>query len=367
MAKPSNLIDFSQKASIVHNNRYDYSKSIYKSTHTKLEIICSIHGSFFSSPANHLKGSGCRECGLIARQSTNLTRYGVKFVQQSPDIKIKGKITCLEKYGVEFSGQSTNNTNKRKQTMINKYGVEHNSKCVSTLEARKSTSLKRYGVDHPWKSTQVKEQIKSVWLERYGVDHPWKSIEVKEKAKNTCLEKYGVKYATQRNLCNILPLLQDSEWLYHQYLTLGKNTTSISKELGIHHSSVWNYLMTHDIKIKQTIGYSYDCILWLESTMKKEGIHIRHALNGGEYKIPGTRYKADGYCEETNTIYEFYGDYWHGNPEVYDSTAMNKVIGKPMGELYQKTIKRETQLILLGYNIIVTWENNWNNLNRKSI
>ena len=42
--------------------------------------------------------------------------------------------------------------------------------------------------------------------------------------------------------------------------------------------------------------------------------------------IPMSNYKADGYCKETNTVYEFNGDYFHGNPTIYDQTDENKLI-----------------------------------------
>lgn len=40
--------------------------------------------------------------------------------------------------------------------------------------------------------------------------------------------------------------------------------------------------------------------------------NIRYALNGGELFIG--RYAVDGYEEETRTVYEIYGCYWHGCP-----------------------------------------------------
>ena len=63
-------------------------------------------------------------------------------------------------------------------------------------------------------------------------------------------------------------------------------------------------------------NYSKKSIRWLEYVSKKENINIQHALNGGEYKI-GT-YRVDGYCKEKNTCYEFLGDYFHGNPKVFE-------------------------------------------------
>jgi hypothetical protein len=49
-------------ANIKHNNRYNYSKSIYKTVATKLTITCSIHGDFLQTPNGHLRGNGCPKC-----------------------------------------------------------------------------------------------------------------------------------------------------------------------------------------------------------------------------------------------------------------------------------------------------------------
>ena len=38
--------DFIKEASIIHNNRYDYSNVIYINQNTKVKIICPIHGEF---------------------------------------------------------------------------------------------------------------------------------------------------------------------------------------------------------------------------------------------------------------------------------------------------------------------------------
>lgn len=54
--------EFIIRAKQVHGNLYDYSKVVYKSMHENVEIICSIHGSFFQTPSNHLRGAGCSLC-----------------------------------------------------------------------------------------------------------------------------------------------------------------------------------------------------------------------------------------------------------------------------------------------------------------
>ena len=52
-----------------HNNKYDYSKVIYKGAKDKVEIVCPIHGSFWQTPDDHIrKGHGCPQCGKENRK-----------------------------------------------------------------------------------------------------------------------------------------------------------------------------------------------------------------------------------------------------------------------------------------------------------
>lgn len=103
-------------------------------------------------------------------------------------------------------------------------------------------------------------------------------------------------------------------------------------------------------------GYSNKQIKWLESIMKAEGITIQYALSpNGEFKIANIG-KVDGHCIENNTVYEYHGDFWHGNPKIYNAENINPVSGKTYGELYQNTINRDQNIRNLGYNLIVKWE-----------
>jgi hypothetical protein len=46
-----------------HGDRYDYSKVQYVDSHVQIEIVCRKHGPFNQTPAHHLNGQGCRQCG----------------------------------------------------------------------------------------------------------------------------------------------------------------------------------------------------------------------------------------------------------------------------------------------------------------
>ena len=57
-----NNLDFIEKAIELHGNKYNYFKVDYTNMHTKIIIICSKHGEFLQTPANHLKQAGCPIC-----------------------------------------------------------------------------------------------------------------------------------------------------------------------------------------------------------------------------------------------------------------------------------------------------------------
>ena len=54
--------DFIKKAKEKHGDRYDYSKTQYVNSKTKVTITCKIHGDFNMSPGNHYNKSGCPKC-----------------------------------------------------------------------------------------------------------------------------------------------------------------------------------------------------------------------------------------------------------------------------------------------------------------
>jgi hypothetical protein len=54
---------FLEKTRRIHNNKYDYSETVYKHSLLKIKIRCKTHGDFYMTPNNHLNGQGCRLCG----------------------------------------------------------------------------------------------------------------------------------------------------------------------------------------------------------------------------------------------------------------------------------------------------------------
>jgi len=77
-----NVIDFIEKARLIHGNKYDYSKIEYKNIKTKIIIICSIHGEFKQDPHIHLRNHGCPKCGIIKNQNKHL-HNNVWFIEKA--------------------------------------------------------------------------------------------------------------------------------------------------------------------------------------------------------------------------------------------------------------------------------------------
>ena len=55
---------FIRNSNLKHNNKYDYSETIYQGCLVKLKILCRKHGIFEQKASNHLRGQGCPKCGI---------------------------------------------------------------------------------------------------------------------------------------------------------------------------------------------------------------------------------------------------------------------------------------------------------------
>lgn len=55
---------FIERANIIHNNKYDYSKVNYTKVIDKITIICPEHGEYTQFVSGHLSGYGCRLCAI---------------------------------------------------------------------------------------------------------------------------------------------------------------------------------------------------------------------------------------------------------------------------------------------------------------
>ena len=62
------------------------------------------------------------------------------------------------------------------------------------------------------------------------------------------------------------------------------------------------------------VNYSKKALMRLVYREQLEGCRIMHGMNGRTYRLPPLpRLCVDGFCEETNTVFEFCDFYWHGH------------------------------------------------------
>lgn len=61
---------FIEKAKKIHGDKYDYSKVNYINSTTPIKIICPEHGEFEQRPDKHLSGHSCPKCVKHYRRST---------------------------------------------------------------------------------------------------------------------------------------------------------------------------------------------------------------------------------------------------------------------------------------------------------
>ncbi len=83
--------EFVERATKVHNGKYDYSKVEYKGTSFKVCIVCPIHGEFWQNASHHLKGHICPLCSRQNRRVPALT-VGVE------EFKKRAKLVHMGKY-----------------------------------------------------------------------------------------------------------------------------------------------------------------------------------------------------------------------------------------------------------------------------
>ena len=103
---------------------------------------------------------------------------------------------------------------------------------------------------------------------------------------------------------------------FDKALTIASYSMQVYRTNFLQKDTVALLSTTRQLKRKQ----SHEALKWLSYTAEKEDILIQHVRNGGEKRVGN--YFLDGYCQETNTAYEYQGCYWHGK-NLWDATYTN--------------------------------------------
>jgi hypothetical protein len=220
---------------------------------TKVKIECPIHGEFDQYPFHHVKGAGCKKCGILQRIA-------------------KQKISNDE--------------------------------------------LERRRLEHESKKSVAKTELLSV-----------RALSFIERASKVHNNHYDYSLVDYQSLQTPVEIICPNHGTFNQRPANHYRGQGCPRCVG------------HVSRME---------IEWLDSLGIKDR-QVCHFVNGKKFIF-------DGYDSETNTVYLFHGDYWHGNPKIYEASKIHPVIKKTFGELYIKTLEEEHLLKKSGYKIVSIWE-----------
>ena len=350
-----------KKFNSVHGDKYDYSNINYINEKTPIIVQCKVegHGEFSIKPNTHMYvGNACPKCKV--RNKVKLDK------QRRKEIKFIKKIQNTHK-GYDYSLMVYNNSSTPIKIICKEHGV---------FEQTPSVHLTQHGICP--KCTLMKKQKKFL-------------IEAKERFKSRySYDKFEYKGSIIPSImtCSIHGDFEQTPSLH----LIGKEPCP--KCRGLYGETTEEFVA----KAKKIHGDDYDYSLvkyinrltYVEILCKQHGLfritpekHI-HCKTGcpecnkdrkiskmeiewlNSLLIPIRSYKvnnfiADGFNPTTNTLYEFLGDYWHGNLNRYKSDEVNITNKRTFGELNKRTFKRFDELKEMGYKIIYIWESGFLN------
>ncbi|QKE50305.1 hypothetical protein F-VV10_0185 [Faustovirus] len=216
------------------------------------------------------------------------------------------------------------------------------------------------------KSTRVK-----IWMQCPKCSYEWQTCPANFTGGRRCATCGGHNYAPGINTFDTLPGVL-TNWNWERNDANGIKPDRIGK-----YSKVIVYMNCDQGHVYFTTPKAYadgcgcnECDLkgqsrwaveWIRAIAKRYNTYIRHKPQDIEFKVPGTRWHADGYVKigDIEVILEYHGTFWHGHKDFFDPDEFNTKLGKTFGEAYNNTIARERMITQMGYRLIVIWEHEY--------
>ena len=96
MKKEITTQDFIDRARQIHGDKYNYTKSLYTGSDSKLIVTCLIHGDWQLDARSHLRGNGCQRCANQAKANLISEIAREEFVDKAS--KIHNNFYSYEKF-----------------------------------------------------------------------------------------------------------------------------------------------------------------------------------------------------------------------------------------------------------------------------
>ena len=282
--------EFIEQASIVHNEFYDYSKSVYVSANQKITIICPIHGEFNQPARNHLLGQECRKCCGNDKKTT-----------------------------ADFIEMATKKHN----------GFYDYSKSVCVGTKNKTTIICPIHGDF---KQEISSHIAGAGCPKCAGKHRRNTEEFIEEAT----KKHNGFYEYSKSV----------------YINKNKKITIICPKHGEFNQRAEDHLIGKGCR-KCVGNISKMETAWLDSLL------VPQEFRQKTIKINGKNFHTDAADIDKKIVWEFYGDFWHGNISMYNQSEINKVTKCTFGKLQEKTLMKENILRDNGYTVINIWESDF--------
>ena len=374
------LPTFIIKANLKHDNKFNYDLVEYVNSLTKIKIKCPDSHIFEQTPSHHLNGDGCRRC------------RGYYRTQEDFETESKEIFPSMFDYSkTKFIDMST--------PVILICSRKHEFTTIPTVHFRESSKggcIECAHIEIALKNAYTQEQWIKLAITKHGGAYLYDKVKYINSQTNVhiiCSEHGEFKQTPASHLsgqgcpkcaikrCAELKLYTEADIeeafanarIIHnkryEYLKIFRNKGYLMIELKCPTHGIISQRLNHHLHghgcIKCTPQYSKQQIEWLQyCSIAHSG--IQHAENSGEYRIPETGFLADGFHAETNTVYEYQGDFWHGNPLVFNHSDINPRTGTTYRFLYERTQKKIEKIKSLGYKVIEIWERDWE-LGKKAI
>ena len=151
--------EFIYEANIIHNFKYDYTKTEYKNANNKLCIICHEkdiygreHGEFWQTPANHLSGCGCPHC--------NNGRKSKKELEIS---------NILNEYNFSFVRQKTFKWLKYKKNLFLDFFLSDYNIAIEYQGEQHFTTIEKFGGEKDFEIRIKRDNIKKELCEKHNI------------------------------------------------------------------------------------------------------------------------------------------------------------------------------------------------------
>jgi predicted RNA-binding Zn-ribbon protein involved in translation (DUF1610 family) len=319
--------DIIELAILKHGRKYDYSKFInYVNNRQKIIIDCLLHGLFEQTIKNHLRGKGCPKCGIEKCKQSRKKIKNVFDHQKNQEI-----IRIFEQ--IHFGTYDYSYVK-----YINSYTkIDVLCKIHGMFQIRPTSHLQGHGC----------QKCANVYRKKALKDnHSKKPISINDfKNRGNVIHNYKFNYdkvffdKTSDYITIICPKHGDFIQQVRNHLS-GHGCPYCGKSCISKISQTW---LDH-IGVSNIVGQTRE--VWIEIS-------------------PDKKFRADGFDPSTNTVYEFHGDFWHGNLNIYPADFINPVNKKTMGELLKKTQERSTLIRDAGYNLVSIWESDWKNIEKE--